>query len=198
MLHGEPAYAALGTPAEPGTTLLTLSGPVPEVVEAPFGTPLRDVLPATWRGRPLLVGGFHGSWVDGATAAGATVSVDELAGRGTPLGAGVLACPDGCPVRFTSAVVSYLAGQSAGRCGPCRNGLPALADAVRDVASGRGGTAPVEELAALVHGRGACAHPDGTVRLVRSMLATFPLHSAEHAAGSVPCGGGGRLLEVVR
>lgn len=173
VLAGEPAYAAHGTPGEPGTTLLTLSGPVPEVLEVEYGTPLRDVVPADWQDRPVLVGGFHGSWVPWASLATARVSVDELAARGTPLGAGVLICPTGCPVEFTSRVVDYLAGQSAGRCGPCRNGLPALASAVRAVAGG-GGRARAEELAALVSGRGACAHPDGTVRLVRSMLATFP------------------------
>lgn len=29
----------------------------------------------------------------------------------------------------------------------------------------------IAELSGLVEGRGACAHPDGTVRLVRSLLA---------------------------
>ena len=95
--------------------------------------------------------------------------------------------PTGCPVDFTSRVVDYLAGQSAGRCGPCLNGLPALAGAVRAVADGTGGTERVEQLAALVVRRGACAHPDGTVRLVRSMLAALP--------GEVAAHGSGRLLQ---
>ncbi len=102
---------------------------------------------------------------------------------GTPLGAGVVVCPDECPVTFTARVVDYLAAQSARRCGPCLNGLPALADAVRAVADGTGATGRVEELAALVAGRGACAHPDGTVRLVRSLLASFPVEVALHGAG---------------
>jgi NADH:ubiquinone oxidoreductase subunit F (NADH-binding) len=86
-------------------------------------------------------------------------------------------------VRLTGDVVAYLAGQSAGRCGPCFNGLPALADAVAAVVDGRGDRGRVEQLAALVDRRGACAHPDGTVRLVRSMLATFADEVAEHAIG---------------
>ena len=79
--------------------------------------------------------------------------------------------------------MAYLAGQSAGRCGPCFNGLPALAEAVEAVSLGRGGTGRVEELARLVVRRGACAHPDGTVRLVRSLLATFAGEVAAHAGG---------------
>ena len=88
-----------------------------------------------------------------------------------------------------SGVVDYLAAQSARRCGPCLNGLPALADAVRAVADGTGATGRVETLAGLVAGRGACAHPDGTVRLVRSLLAAFPVEVALHGVnrcGAVP------------
>jgi NADH:ubiquinone oxidoreductase subunit F (NADH-binding) len=114
------------------------------------------------------------------------VSVAGLRHLGSPLGAGVvLSAPSGtCPVRFTGDVVAYLAGQSAGRCGPCLNGLPALAAAVDAVVEGRGGTARVHELTRLVERRGACAHPDGTVRLVRSMLATFADEVERHAAGT--------------
>ena len=183
VLEGEAAYASLGTVEEPGTTLLTLSGPEPTVVEVPFGTPFRDVVPQAWAGRPVLVGGFHGSWVTGGTLAGARVSVDELSGLRTPLGAGALISPAECPLTFTGRVVAYLAGQSAGRCGPCLNGLPALAAAVAAVAGGTGDTARIAQLTGLVERRGACAHPDGTVRLVRSLLAAFPDEAAAHARG---------------
>ncbi len=183
VLVGEGRYAALGTAEEPGTTLLTLSAPEPAVVEVELGTPWRDVLPATWSGRPILVGGFHGTWVPWETLSASRVSVDAMAAAGTPLGAGVLVCPVQCPVTFTARVVDYLAGQSAGRCGPCLNGLPALAGAVRAVTAGTGPPARVEQLASLVVRRGACAHPDGTARLVRSMMATFPEEVAAHGAG---------------
>jgi NADH:ubiquinone oxidoreductase subunit F (NADH-binding) len=166
VLVGEERYVALGTAEEPGTTLVTLSGPVPRVREVPYGTPWRDVLPAEWAGRPVLVGGFHGSWVAWEALADGTVSVDAMRAAGTPLGAGVVVCPDESPAVFTRRVVDYLAGQSAGRCGPCRHGLPALAAAVR-----AGDDARAAEVAGLVTGRGACAHPDGTARLVRSLLA---------------------------
>lgn len=183
LLVGEAAYTAHGTATEPGTTLLTLSGPRPVVTEVPFGTPFAEVVPAEWLHRPVLLGGFHGAWLPGTALGSARVSAEELKERGAPLGAGILVSPTGCPVAFTSRVVDYLAGQSAGRCGPCLNGLPALAEAVRAVADGTGGTARVEQLATLVVRRGACAHPDGTVRLVRSMLTALPDEVAAHGAG---------------
>jgi NADH:ubiquinone oxidoreductase subunit F (NADH-binding) len=95
----------------------------------------------------------------------------------------VLSAPaDECPLTLTSSVVDYLAGQSAGRCGPCFNGLPALATAFDTFVAG-GPLAPVEKIVGLVPGRGACAHPDGTARLVRSALAAFPEEVERHAAG---------------
>jgi NADH:ubiquinone oxidoreductase subunit F (NADH-binding) len=90
----------------------------------------------------------------------------------------------------TSRIVSYLAGQSAGQCGPCLNGLPRLAEVFELLVATPGRQAPaaaldeVRRLAGLVEGRGACHHPDGTVRLVRSALETFSEDVLAHLAGS--------------
>ncbi|MEQ6901867.1 NADH-ubiquinone oxidoreductase-F iron-sulfur binding region domain-containing protein [Nocardioides sp. YIM 152588] len=188
VLAGEPAYRRLGTGAEPGTTLLTHSrhGADPEVREVPFGTSFGDVLPPLPAGAAVLVGGFHGAWTTWGLLAGTPVSVPGMAAAGLPLGAGIVHVPAtaGCPLGFTSAVVDYLAGQSAGRCGPCVNGLPALADAVRAAWQGRDTAARVDELAGLLTRRGACAHPDGTVRMVRSLFTALPAEVAAHRDGA--------------
>ncbi|WP_051247121.1 NADH-ubiquinone oxidoreductase-F iron-sulfur binding region domain-containing protein [Nocardioides halotolerans] len=185
VLRGVSSFCSLGTREEPGTTLLTLSAPGhdPVVREAEYGARLRAHLLPALAGRPALVGGFHGSWTTWETLASARTSVPGMRALGAPLGAGVvLSAPHGtCPVTLTGEIVAFLAGQSAGRCGPCLNGLPALARAVSSVVDGTDGPARVEQLAALVERRGACAHPDGTVRLVRSMLATFPEEVGLHA-----------------
>ncbi|MFN8196385.1 MAG: NADH-ubiquinone oxidoreductase-F iron-sulfur binding region domain-containing protein [Nocardioidaceae bacterium] len=187
-LVGEGGYARQGTEAEPGTTLLTItSGDIPDVFEVPFGTRLLDVLPREMHGRPAVIGGFHGSWATWQTLSSAVVSVDGMKAAGSPLGAGVVISAPECPVRFTSRIVDYLAGESAGRCGPCFNGLPALAAALQGVAFGRGPLSRVEELSSVVVRRGACAHPDGTVRLVSSLLAVFPAEVEAHLAGG-DCG----------
>jgi NADH:ubiquinone oxidoreductase subunit F (NADH-binding) len=187
-LRGARDYALLGTAAEPGATLVTLGAPgaIPVVREAAYGDRVRDLVPRERHGRPVLVGGFHGSWATWDTVASLRLSVSGMRSLGTPLGAGVLLSlgADDCPVDLTRRVVGYLAGQSAGRCGPCFNGLPALAAAVEAVCDGRGGPRRVEELSRLVVRRGACAHPDGTVRLVRSMTGTFAAELAAHATGA--------------
>lgn len=189
-LRGPREFARIGLPTEPGATLLTVGSPgsVPVVHEVPYGGRVRDLVPLDRHGRPVLVGGFHGSWATWHTVASLRLSVPRMRALGTPLGAGLLLSlgADDCPVDFTRRIVAYLAGQSAGRCGPCFNGLPALAKAVDAVCRGRGGTGRVEELARLVVRRGACAHPDGTVRLVRSLMSTFAGEVATHADGG--CG----------
>jgi NADH:ubiquinone oxidoreductase subunit F (NADH-binding) len=189
---GADGYAAHGTADEPGTTLLTLRGDGwdPEVREVAYGTPLSEVLSQAEMAQPLLLGGYHGTWLKPAQMQGLRVSRTDIAAAGATLGAGVvLPLAQGwCPLVRTEALVDYLAGQSARRCGPCMNGLPALAGALGDLVHRGGPVAPVEELCGLVKGRGACAHPDGTARLVTSMLTRFPEEVDLHALGE--CRGG--------
>ena len=187
VLGGATAYRRLGTPVEPGTTLLTLGRPgaLLEVHEVAFGTPWGEVLRPLPDRAAILVGGFHGAWIRWETLSGLRVSPSGMIAAGTPLGAGVVHVPDPdtCPLTFTSAVVDYLAGQSAGRCGPCFNGLPALAREFRAITEGRGSAARIEQLTQLVTRRGACAHPDGTARLVHSALTVLDDELATHLQG---------------
>ncbi|KQX62013.1 NADH-ubiquinone oxidoreductase-F iron-sulfur binding region domain-containing protein [Angustibacter sp. Root456] len=185
---GPRAYAAYGNPSTPGTVLLTVDGdgPAPEVLEAPGGGRLVEALSTRWLpGMPVLLGGYHGTWLTGTDVESARLDRNALAVAGFALGAGVvLPLPQGiCPVTRTSGIVTYLAGESAGRCGPCRFGLPALAAELERVARAGGDDRRLLELAGVVTGRGACAHPDGTARLVRSLLDRFPVEVAQHLEG---------------
>lgn len=195
------ALAARGLPAT-ATRLLTVVGPTGRLVtEVAQGSPLLDALLAagwpTGPGRPagVLLGGYGGTWVSWADAAGAHVDAGDPVGR--LLGAGIVApLPAGaCPVRATAEIAEYLAGMSAGQCGPCVFGLPAIADGVRRLADGRPGRQGAVRLSAdlgAVAGRGACHHPDGAVGLVRSMHAVFGAHAAAHGQG-LRCAGEGWL-----
>jgi ferredoxin len=79
-------------------------------------------------------------------------------------------------------VVHYLAGESAGQCGPCRLGLPDVARALTSLTAGGGSTAieSIRIAASAVRGRGACSHPDGTARFALSALETFTDDVAAH------------------
>ncbi|MFC4150490.1 NADH-ubiquinone oxidoreductase-F iron-sulfur binding region domain-containing protein [Micromonospora mangrovi] len=182
-------YAALGTDDEPGTVLLTVSGAAgrPAVVECAAGTPLREILDLCEvpDGPGILMGGYHGKWITSEAAARAEVSRRGLAAVGGTLGAGIVLpiSRDTCPLGEVAQVVRYLAGESAGQCGPCKMGLPDLARAVDLAVSG---SAPVEIVRAAagdVKGRGACSHPDGTARFALSAMEVFADDLRLHTTG---------------
>lgn len=191
--YGAAWFSSVGTAASPGTALLTVRGGVrtPQVLEVPLGASLGTVLHAA--GGPagpvaaVLIGGYHGAWL--APDPDLPLSVEGLRAAGGVLGAGaVVVLPAGrCGLAETARIAGWLAAESAGQCGPCRFGLPALAEALAGLADGRPGSAQrVAQLAGLVDGRGACAHPDGAARLVRSALEAFSWDVARHEAGA-PC-----------
>lgn len=187
-LEGPRPTLERGTRTEPGTTLLTVHAPGQRVAvhEVEHGSALAELLPPPVHGGPVLVGGFHGTWASWDTVATMRVSATDLRARGVALGAGVLIAPgpDACALELTTRIVAHLAAQSAGRCGPCRNGLPALASSVRALALGTPDAAvEASRIGSLVTGRGACAHPDGTARLVASLLKTLPGEVEAHARG---------------
>src|SRR5579863_1320432 len=191
--YGPEWFASAGTPDEPGTMICTLHQPDGRVdlTEAALGTPLADLLDLR-AASAVLIGGYHGSWLPVATAARLPLANAQLRRHGASVGAGVLAAlPAGrCGVLETARVARYLALESAGQCGPCRNGLPRIAGALADLANVRHGRLPSARLLQdldrwswLVYKRGACAHPDGTVRFVTSALKTFEVEISAHRRG---------------
>ncbi|MFD5813002.1 NADH-ubiquinone oxidoreductase-F iron-sulfur binding region domain-containing protein [Streptomyces sp. NPDC127038] len=181
--YGPEWFRRTGTPEEPGTTLLTVSGAVtaPGVLEAALGTPIATVLDrAGGPAEPLravLLGGFGGTWLR-AEHLRTPLARRELAPLGAAPGAGVLiALPrPACGLRETARVLGYLAAQSARQCGPCRYGLPAVAEDFAALADGRADEELLSRLrhrTGLLSGRGACGHPDGAARLAASALLAF-------------------------
>jgi NADH:ubiquinone oxidoreductase subunit F (NADH-binding) len=167
-------FRSCGTEAEPGTALVTVSGSVarPGVYEIELGSRLSALLKetggATEQLGAVLVGGYFGGWTRDAE-----LELTSAAG----LGAGVIvAFPRAaCGLREGARIARYLAGESAGQCGPCVHGLNALASGLEAVARGRGpdDRTRLARWATEVAGRGACHHPDGAARFVQSTLTTF-------------------------
>jgi NADH:ubiquinone oxidoreductase subunit F (NADH-binding) len=183
-------FRAAGTADEPGSMLCTLhqADGRRDVVETELGTPLRSLLTLDGQTQAVLSGGYHGAWLTAADAAQLTLSNADLRPEGAFVGAGVLvALPaDRCGIAEAARVARYLALESAGQCGPCFNGLPRIAAAMYEIASPRPDPRAVTDMirwADLVEGRGACHHPDGSVRFIRSALHVFRDEIAQHGQG---------------
>ena len=106
--RGRPARASPRSPSGPGSpTCSPSAGGTPDGVGA------------------VLVGGYYGSWISAHDAESVHLSNADLRPRGAALGCGaVVVLPTGaCGVRETARVLAWMAGESAGQCGPCVYGL---------------------------------------------------------------------------
>ena len=194
--YGAAWFRSVGTEASPGSALVTVTGAVrrPGVREIPLGTPLGEVLRRSGvdsSAQAVLAGGYFGAWLPLPAALDVPVSAPGLRAAGASLGAGVLAVlPDtACGLAETARVTGFLASQIAAQCGPCRNGMPALAEAMNWVAFGQPDAdsfGSARQLTELLTGRGACHLPDGAAGLVTSALAVFATELRAHARAG-PC-----------
>ncbi|MCW2570046.1 MAG: hypothetical protein JWO88_104 [Frankiales bacterium] len=204
--HGADWFRGTGDVDEPGTLLVTTTDLTGShiVTEVPTGTAIGEVLAGvgvTAAGcSAVLVGGYFGTWIAADQAARMPLTHRALGAAGGALGAGILIpLPLGaCGLAETSYVMDYLAGQNAGQCGPCLNGLPAVAGAYARLARGgwdEGLGPALDRWLNVVPGRGACRHPDGALRLLASSFPVFAEDVAGHRAGR-PCAGSHRPRHV--
>jgi NADH:ubiquinone oxidoreductase subunit F (NADH-binding) len=198
--YGPQWFREVGSSAQPGTALVTLSGAVagPGVYETAFHTPLADLI-ARAGGlagpvQALLVGGYGGRWLTAREMARLSLSEGDPLLTAGSIGAGVLVVLGSghCGLREAARVLSYLAQETAAQCGPCLYGLRSIADGFSQLLDGKrrpGLDARLLKWARDVTGRGACRHPDGAARFMESALRVFESEIAAHRSGR--CSGHG-------
>jgi NADH:ubiquinone oxidoreductase subunit F (NADH-binding) len=190
--HGASWFRTAGTHSEPGTALATVSGAVsaPGVVEFELGATLGELFEKCGgvleRVDAVLIGGYFGRWLPADAAL--ELSSEALGARGGSLGARVIvALPSSaCGLTEVARVVRYMAGESAGQCGPCVFGLPALAEALDVLVAGHHTEQARQRLTRLraqITRRGACQHPDGTLGFLTSALEVFAEEVENHHRG---------------
>ena len=191
--HGAHWFREVGTEQSPGSTLVAVSGGVarPVVLEVALGTPLRTLLRdagADPDPQALLMGGYGGAWFP-SEHFDTPYCIEALRPMGGTIGAGILVVlpQDACGLSETHRIVEWMANESARQCGPCAFGLPEIAKDLGMLRRGAGDHLDVlerlKERCGVIEGRGACRHPDGVVRLVRSALQVFRADIESHANG---------------
>jgi len=191
--YGARWFREVGTSDAPGTWLVTLSGAVvrPGVYEVPVGASAADIIAlaggASEPWQAMLLGGYCGSWLPAEAMLDRPLAPEALAAAGVAPGVGILiGLPaNACGLAETARVVTWLAGQSARQCGPCFNGLPAVAEELAALTWHRDRRALSRARfdLAMVYQRGGCAYPNGTVALTESALRVFADDVRRHLAG---------------
>jgi NADH:ubiquinone oxidoreductase subunit F (NADH-binding) len=190
--YGDRWFRAAGRLDSPGTALVTLTGAIREegVREIELGTTVGE-LAASAGATPsgvgaVVLGGYFGTWA--RTDAAWDLPLDPVAMRahGLTFGCGIVGFlpAHSCGVAATARIMAFMAGESAGQCGPCVYGLGAIGDVTRRIAEGSGEAGHVADLerwTSQLPGRGACRHPDGAAQLMASALAVFGPEFAHHA-----------------
>ena len=189
---GEGWYRSAGRGESAGTALLTVSGgaATASVQEIDLGTTVGEVAltagcsPA--RTSAVILGGYFGTWAPIEDVWALPLDPTVMRAEGLAFGCGMVGLlpTDRCGVAATAEIMEFMAGASAGQCGPCRFGLRSIAEATTRIAVGAGRStdlADIERWLPLVEGRGACHHPDGAVQLMSSAVAVFADEFASHA-----------------
>jgi NADH:ubiquinone oxidoreductase subunit F (NADH-binding) len=188
--YGPEWFRSCGSPDAPGTALFTVTGAVaaPGVIEAPLGTTVADLL--RMAGGPseqlqaVLAGGYGGTWLPLPLVHTPTTPA-AFAAAGAALGPGIIvALPTrACGVAESAWVLAWLAGETAGQCGPCLFGLPTIAADFAAIANCQADASlyrRLQQRLSVIPGRGACRHPDGAVRFAASALQVFRSHLSFH------------------
>ena len=192
--HGADWFRQVGDATLPGTTLISVGGAVtnPGVLEVPTGTTVRQILGlaggTTGSVSAMVTGGYGGAWASAGALVDLPWTPDGLRPSGGVPGAGVLVVlpDDACGLVETARVLRWMAGQSAGQCGPCRFGLASVYADFDLLASTRmkgAGLAALRQRLGVIPGRGACRHPDGAVRFAASALEVFHDEVERHKSG---------------
>lgn len=182
--RGAQWFRSMGTVTEPGPRLVTLRGAVarPGVYESAAGTHMSQLIGLAGgfsaRSDYLWLNGIAGGFLSTGVVSRTSWSAEGLTPYQLRIGSAIIAAIDSRtdPWDIVSDTVAYAAGESAQQCGPCVFGLPTAAEELERLLRGTSTTRERQlfrRRLGLLHGRGACRHPDGVAAFIESALTTF-------------------------
>jgi NADH:ubiquinone oxidoreductase subunit F (NADH-binding) len=177
----------VGLESARGTKLISLSGAVqrPGLVEVPMGTTLSQVIfqagggPPAGRDIGVVAVGGPSSGVLPVSELDTPLRPGMLHPSGVVMGAGgVMVVDDTVPaIDVVRRLAAYNAAESCGKCTPCREGAPRMAEALDRLASGQGSPKDLDELRYLAEIVGAAS------LCGLGQMAGGPVNSALHFFG---------------
>ena len=160
-------FASIGLNEARGTRLVSLSGSVrrPGLAEVPMGTTVRQVIDLVGGGVPegrrlgfAAVGGPSSGLLP-ASELDVPLRPGMLHSSGVVMGAGGITVFDdrASPVQVAARLSRYNADESCGKCTPCREGTPRIAEALDRLAAGEPGESDLRDLQDLAEIVGAAS-----------------------------------------
>lgn len=203
VARGGEAFRTLGTEATSGTKLLTIYGPGAGdgdgvVVEVPFGTTLAQavrqagITVSEANARAVVVGGKEGGALP-LNQLATPLDFEPLEQAGAIIGSSVIEVlpADTCMVRWAMQRADYLAGETCGKCVPCRVGVKRVAATLEGVTSSIGAASDLDllkEFIGYIADGSLCGFGVNAVNPVRTALRYFGDDFSAHLEGHCPTG----------
>lgn len=141
-------YSKIGTDGSKGTKIFSLVGKINNtgLVEVPMGISLREIIydigggiPEGRKFKAVQTGGPSGGCIPEGML-NLPVDFDQLTKAGSMMGSGgmIVMDEDTCMVDIAKYFVSFLEGESCGKCVPCREGLKRMGQILTDITQGKG------------------------------------------------------------
>lgn len=204
IAHGGAHYASVGTEGSKGTKVFALVGKVKRtgLVEVPMGATLHhliyDIGGGVQNDRPfkaVQTGGPSGGCIP-ESMLDLPVDFDTLKQYGAMMGSGGMIVMDdrSCMVEVARYYVSFLCGESCGKCTPCREGLKQMLAILTDICEGRGTMEDLdllEQLGETMQDSSLCAlgksAPNPVLTTLKYFREEYEAHIREHRCGAGVC-----------
>lgn len=204
MQHGGAEFAKVGTDSSKGTKVFALVGKVKRtgLVEVPMGISLRHLIYDIGGGiqgdRPfkaVQTGGPSGGCIP-ENMLDLPVDFDTLKSHGAMMGSGGMIVMDdrSCMVEVARYYVNFLAGESCGKCTPCREGLKQMLAILTDICEGRGKEEDLfilEQLCEMMQDASLCAlgksAPNPVMTTLQYFRDEYEAHIREHRCPAGVC-----------
>ena len=197
-------FTSIGTERSKGTKLFSLVGKVNNtgLVEVPMGMTLRDVIfdigggiPGGKKFKAVQTGGPSGGVIP-ESLLDTPVDFDELTKLGSIMGSGgmIVMDEDTCVVDVAKYFFNFLAGESCGKCLPCREGIYQMLKILNKICEGKGEEADIElleEISEVVRDFSLCAlggtAPNPVLSTIRYFRDEYEAHIREKRCPAGVC-----------
>jgi len=201
---GAEKFASIGTDKSKGTKVFSLVGKVVNtgLVEVPMGTSLREIIYDIGGGilkgrafKAVQTGGPSGGCIP-ADLLDLKVDFDSLTEAGSMMGSGGLIVMDEhtCMVEVARYYLHFLAGESCGKCVPCREGIRCMLEILTRICEGKGEAADLdmlEDLGKTLEIASLCAlgktAPNPVLSTLRYFRSEYETHIRDHRCPAGVC-----------